>query len=105
MDAKLNRLSMLLGVPGLLLQIGSRVAVNMLPVPEEMTQADANTALLLTLGMFVGTGLLIAGLSFYARAKARHWAWCFFGLLGIIGVIVLACLKDREKDQVVEVRA
>jgi hypothetical protein len=45
----------------------------------------------------LGTCLLIAGLSCYARAKGRSGLWGAMGLLSIIGLIVLACLEDRNK--------
>jgi len=47
--------------------------------------------------MLVGTVLLIIGLAYYARAKGRHPAWCLMGFLSVIGLIVLACLKDYGK--------
>jgi hypothetical protein len=76
MIKKYNNLSLLLGAPGLVLQIlGS-------------TSGQPPISLL-------GSLLLIAGLAFYAKAKGQHPAWCAFGLLSIIGVIVLACLKDK----------
>jgi hypothetical protein len=43
----------------------------------------------------VGTALLLAGFAYYAKAKGRHPLWCLFAFLGLIGLIVLACLKDR----------
>lgn len=43
----------------------------------------------------VGTGLLIAGLAMYAKAKGRSPAWGLLGFLSIIGLIVLALLKDH----------
>ncbi len=46
--------------------------------------------------VLLGTVLLIIGLVYYAKAKGRHPAWGIMGLLSIIGLIVLALLKDRS---------
>ena len=46
----------------------------------------------------VGTVLLLIGLAFYAKAKGRHPAWCLMAFLSLIGLIVLALLKDKAPD-------
>jgi uncharacterized membrane protein YccC len=47
---------------------------------------------------YIGSILIIIGLSLYANAKGRHPAWGLFGLLSvfgaIIGWIVIWLLKD-----------
>ena len=88
MIARYNNISLLLGVPGLVLQIGGRVAT-MLPNNSGETQG------LGLLAMLVGTALLLAGFAYYAKAKGRHPAWCLMAFLSILGLIVLACLKDK----------
>lgn len=72
-----NRKSLAFGVPGLVLQLGGK----------------AEGYPLITL---VGSILLLVGLAYYAKGKGRHPAWGLFGLLSIIGVIILACMKDND---------
>ena len=87
MIARYNRLSFVWGIPGLILQIvGNVVAQGAL---------GPSTAPLGLLVALIGTGLLLVGLAYYAVAKGRHPAWCLFAFLSIIGLIVLACLKDK----------
>ena len=63
-----------------------------------MSRTPAVQFMLGLLVSLVGTGLLMAGLAFYALAKGRSPAWCLMGLLSIIGLIVLACLKDLAPE-------
>jgi hypothetical protein len=48
--------------------------------------------------LLVGTVLAIIGFGYYARAKGRSMAWGLAGFLGLIGLVVLALLKDRSGD-------
>ncbi len=92
MIAEYNKKSFIFGIPGVVLQI----AGNFMRTPERMiTPLGA----ILVLG---GTVLLLIGLMFYAKAKGRHPAWCLFAFLSIIGLIVLACLKDKSVPQASE---
>jgi hypothetical protein len=79
MIQRLNRISLAWGIPGILLQNGGYFIRQ-------------------PLVMVLGTVLLIVGLAYYAKAKGRSAAWCLMGFLSIIGLIVLACLKDRAKE-------
>jgi len=79
MIAKYNNLSLATGVPGLVLEVAG--SVNHSP---ELTMA--------------GVGLLLVGFAYYAKAKGRHTAWCLMAFLSIIGLIVLASLKDLSVD-------
>lgn len=83
MIAKYNNVSLSLGAPGLILQVVGNV----------LGASNPGLGGLLILG---GTGLLIAGLAYYAIAKGRSGWWGLCGLLSIIGLIILACLKDRS---------
>ncbi|RPJ30974.1 MAG: hypothetical protein EHM35_12395 [Planctomycetaceae bacterium] len=86
MIAKYNRLSFVFGVPGIVMQI----AGNFQRGPDGlMTLPGAGLVLL-------GTVLLMIGLAYYAKAKGRSPAWCLMALLSIIGLLVLAWLKDRS---------
>jgi len=79
MIKKYNNISLAWGIPGIVLQI----AGNVIGQP---------------IVLIVGTVLLMIGLAYYAKAKGRSAAWCLMGFLSIIGLIVLACLKDLEKE-------
>ncbi len=85
MIKRYNNLSFVFGVPGIVLRI----------VP-----AFYGTPAVRVTMFLAGTALLLVGLLYYAKAKARHPAWGLFGFLGIIGLIVLACLKDHAKEVV-----
>jgi len=88
MNASENRKSLMFGVPGIVLQIAGNVKM----------RSEPEDALGLVLAL-VGTVLLIVGLAFYAKAKGRSPAWGLMGLLSIIGLIVLALLKDHAVAQ------
>ncbi len=94
MDAALNRKSLTFGIPGIILQIVGNVVVRLQdPAAPNLLITLAGVAIALT-----GTGLLIYGLSFYARAKG-HSGWLgLLGLLSCLGLIILAAMPDRLKD-------
>lgn len=76
MIVRYNNISLALGVPGIILQVVGRIG-GMWPV------------------LVLGTILLIAGLAYYAMAKGRSPAWGLMGFLSILGLAILACLKDE----------
>jgi len=80
MIKKYNNISLAWGIPGIVMQIAGNVIGNLLV-------------------LLVGTILLMVGLAYYAKAKGRSPAWCLMGFLSLIGFIVLACLKDFEKQE------
>ena len=84
-----NRLSLALGIPGIALHLASI----WLPALFGLKGAIASALLIVT--FLLGTALLLAGLIFYAKAKGRSAWWSLFAILGIIGLVVLACLKDK----------
>lgn len=87
MDARLNRTSLLFGIPGVLIQIAAPVfSYFVLPGNSSFPETMAG----------VGTILLLIGLGYYAKAKGRSAWWCLLGFLSIIGLIILACLEDRS---------
>jgi hypothetical protein len=92
MIAEYNTKSFVFGIPGIVLQTGGFFIHNAEGV---MTPMGFIIAL-------CGTMLLLVGFIFYAKAKGRNPAWCLFGLLSIIGLIVLACLKDKSVPQASE---
>jgi hypothetical protein len=83
MIKRYNTISLLLGVPGLIMQFAGPLWVI----------KDPRSSLACVLP-FLGATLLILGLGYYAKSKGRSWNWGWFGLLGIIGFVVLACLRD-----------
>jgi hypothetical protein len=90
MIKRYNNLSLALGVPGILLQIVGNV----------ISRANTETSLSL-LGvpiLLLGTGLLIAGLTYYATGKGRSGWWGLCGFLSCLGLLILALLKDKAPD-------
>ena len=79
MIKKYNNYSLLFGVPGLIVQTYS-------------SMINSNLLFLL------GTALIIVGLFFYTRAKARHPLFCLLGFLSIIGWLILAALSDKSDN-------
>lgn len=77
MIKKYNNYSLLFGVPGLIVQAYS---------------SFVNSNLLL----LVGTILVVVGLFFYTKAKARHPLFCLLGFLSIIGWLILGALSDKS---------
>jgi hypothetical protein len=88
MVKRYNNLSFLFFIPGTILQIIGYAMNESSPDPNPLA-----TALLL-----VGTVLAIIGFGYYAKAKGRSMAWGLVGFLGLIGLLVLALLKDRSGD-------
>lgn len=82
-----NKKSFVFGIPGIILQIAGNF----------MRNPDGVITGLGALIILSGTALLIVGLVFYAKAKGRHPAWCLFAFLSIIGLLVLALLKDHSQ--------
>jgi hypothetical protein len=76
MISRYNRVSLAVGAPGLVLQ----------------TVGLVGHGWWLAMG---GSLLLLVGLAFYARSKGRSAWWGLFGLLGWIGLVVLALLRDE----------
>lgn len=90
MIKRYNNLSLALGVPGIILQIvGNLVA---------QANADNSLGLLGVPISLVGTGLLVAGLSYYAIAKGRSGWWGLCGFLSCLGLLILLLLKDEAPN-------
>ena len=86
MIQRYNSISLATGIPGLVLQIAGNVMIR-----GQGESAGMPVAL-------IGTVLLMVGLAYYAKAKGRNPAWCLMAFLSLIGLIVLACLKDRSGE-------
>jgi hypothetical protein len=91
MKKKENNISLLLGVPGLIMQIAGTFVAS-------AAQQQGGSPLIGNGISLVGTLLLISGLCFYAIAKGRSPLWGLMGLLSCIGLIVLAILKDESGE-------
>ncbi len=77
---KLNNQSFMFGVPGLIMQaVGSNAIGGIV-------------GLLVSL---LGTGLLIFGLTFYARSRGQHPGFAALGLLSCLGMLILALLPKK----------
>lgn len=101
MIAEYNRKSFYWGVPGFLLQMFPRIMVPIYLAGIDPTQPASNAItaayiLLLELIGLGGTVLLLIGIAHYAKSRARHWAWCFLAFIPLVGLIILACLKDKS---------
>jgi hypothetical protein len=83
-----NNLSFLFFIPGVILQI-----IGLVRQGNEQELNPITTGLLL-----LGTVLAIIGFGYYAKAKGRSMVWGLAGFLGLIGLVILALLKDRSGD-------
>jgi hypothetical protein len=99
MIAKYNRKSLMLGLPGLLLQFGCIFTANSMAANIKGTGPLPSVGLIVLceIGIAVGGILLIIGLCFYAKAKGHSALWGLLGLLSCIGLLVLAVLPDKTK--------
>jgi len=90
MDANLNRVSLYWGVPGLTIQTLGYIVANVMVEPL--------MALFFLLVSVAGTVLLLVGLGYYAKAKGHSPVWGLLGLLSCVGIVVLAVLPDKLKQ-------
>ena len=88
MIKRYNNLSFVFFIPGMILQIVGLIMGGNNAEPNPIT-----SVLLL-----VGTVLAITGFGYYAKAKGRSPAWGLAGFLGLIGLVILALLKDKSGD-------
>lgn len=86
MIARYNNLSLVLGIPGLIAQAYGYYM-------KDKPQSQLGWVI-----MTGGTVMLIAGLMYYAKAKGRNPNWAFLGFFSLIGLVILALLKDHAKD-------
>ena len=90
MDLRINRISLTWGISGLIIQWSYSMLNFLISSP----LLDSLKWPLL----IVGTVMLFIGLAYYAKAKGRNPAWGLFGLLSIIGLIILYFLPDKLKS-------
>ena len=98
MIARYNKLSLAWGVPGIILQIVGEIMRTSSPQEGvgKLLAGDPVIGFLVTLA---GTVLLLVGLAYYAKAKGRSPAWSLMAFLSLVGLIVLACLKDLAPER------
>src|ERR1051326_3275920 len=96
-----NRKSLAIGIPGLLLEIGCTVLVNVFAAKAKAhTGAPPDWVVYpLLIGVIVGAVLFITGLCYYAKSKGYSAVLGILGLLSCIGLLILAVLPDKAKDQ------
>lgn len=99
-----NRKSLLIGIPGLLIQVGCAFVPLILGALRVDTArlsplASFGLVLVLILGPLLGAVLLIIGLCYYAKGKGYNAALGLLGLLSCIGLLILALLPDKTKDE------
>lgn len=101
MIAEYSRKSLLLGIPGIVLQMGCYYLLNRLIIfPQNPnTVPHAGIGIYLELGMLAGNVLFIIGLCYYAKAKGYTAVLGLLGLFSCLGLLVLAVLPDRTKNR------
>ncbi len=88
MIKKYNRLGLLFGISGICLHLFAVIPVIMLVTRPAVGEIVAAAMFL------AGTALLFTGLVYYAKSKGRSGALALLGLLDLLGIIILGCLKD-----------
>jgi hypothetical protein len=102
MIARYNTLSFVWAVPGLIMQIGGfvyRMSTTQTNLQGQLVTTNLFMDNVARGVILIGTILLLIGFAYYAKAKGRSPWWCLCALLSWIGLIILACLKDRTKEQ------
>ena len=84
MIKRYNNMSLAIAIPGLIIQIAGRFM---------MGDEQETLGVLITL---LGTMMLLVGFAYYAKAKGRSPVWCLAAFLSLIGLIILALLKDKS---------
>ena len=87
MIAKYNKLSLQIGVPGIVLQYGGAGFYWDFPLPA-------------LISILVGTALIATGIGFYIKSKARSLAYLSIGIIPVLGLVVVALLQDRSKPRI-----
>jgi hypothetical protein len=80
---------------GIALAVGSGLAVGALATNGRI---DPSMLMVVVVLRLAGLALFVWGCGMYAKAKGRSGVNCLWGFLGLIGLIVLACMKDHSLD-------
>ena len=89
-----NKRSLAFGIPGLILQLGSQFLASLFQTNGGQTERAVGAVIAVPF-LLLGTVLLIIGLCYYAKAKGYSGVLGLLGLLSCLGLIILACLKDK----------
>jgi len=97
MIPKYTRRSLVIGLPGLVLQLVGYAALPSLASndPGQSLEALKGMALASEVGLLSGTILFVAGVYYYAKAKGYHGALGFIGLFSWVGLLIIALLPDK----------
>ena len=91
MIKRYNNLSFLFFVPGMIAQFAGLFLKGPADNPAPH-QALANILII------AGTVLAFVGFGYYAKAKGRSILWGLCGFLSLLGLLILALLKDKSGD-------
>ena len=80
--------SMLLGVPGVLLQVAADLAI--------LLNHRLNAPGIWGIVFVVGSFLFFVSLSYFARSKGRSPGLCILGMFWVLGILLVASLPDRS---------
>ena len=92
-----NTKSFIYGIPGVVLQTVGVFMVSSYVMPRISSGTvgpEPWQVLLGRLFCLAGIILLLVGLAYASMAKGRSGWWCLFAVIGIFGLLVLACLRD-----------
>ena len=88
MIAKYNRVSLFVGIPGLILKLFGLLF--------QQTARNIDHDQIGSLLILLGTITLVIGLCFYAKAKGHSARYGIMGIFPVIGIIYRACLKTAQ---------
>ena len=92
----------MLGIPGIVLQVACNYLIHLFGAQAKAHSSAAPPeylAWILLAGMIIGTVMLIVGLGYYAKGKGYSGVLGLLGLLSCIGLLILAVLPDKTKNQ------
>lgn len=98
-----KKISLVFGIPGLVLNIGCMTLSQALAAKTGIYSAARPEwiAPLVAAGSLTSVLLLIVGLRHFARAKGYSDAFGFLGLLSLLGIVIMAALPDKTRAQTV----
>jgi len=81
MVSRLNKLSLYIGVPGIIIHLTGLAVMGYNNLIGIMISA-------------IGFSLITIGVLFYLKSKGRHWSWIFLLLLDLWGLVIIYYLAD-----------
>ena len=92
MIAEYHRKSLMLGIPGLVLQLVCNVLLS------ASGAQSRGLVWIFWAGVLLGSVLLIIGLGYYTKGKGYSGLLGLLGLLSCIGVLIVALLPDKTRN-------